>query len=148
MPFDADEVRPGYRGATLAPWPNRIVDGRYVFGGVEHRLPVSEPERGQALHGLVAWSEFADRVVGPDRVVLATTIEPQAGYPFRIEVEVEYRLDADGLTQTVTGRNLGIPRAGASTRCSRLVAATCARRSPAENAGSSVHQTASVRSVV
>jgi len=107
VPFAADEVRPNYRGATLAPWPNRIVDGRYTFGGVEHRLPLTEPERGHALHGLVAWSEFADRVVEPDRVVLSAVIEPQAGYPFRVQVEVEYRLDAEGLTQTVTGRNLG-----------------------------------------
>ena len=35
VPFDADEVRPSYRGATLAPWPNRIVDGLYTFAGVE-----------------------------------------------------------------------------------------------------------------
>ncbi|GAB6859282.1 aldose 1-epimerase family protein [Microbacterium xylanilyticum] len=107
VPFAADEVRPNYRGATLAPWPNRIVDGRYRFAGVEHQLPLTEPERGQALHGLVAWSAFEDRIVDPDRVVLATTIEPQAGYPFRVEVVVEYRLGPDGLTQTVTGRNLG-----------------------------------------
>src|SRR5690606_4245028 len=26
VPFEADEVRPAYRGATLAPWPNRVVD--------------------------------------------------------------------------------------------------------------------------
>ncbi|MCM3780736.1 aldose 1-epimerase family protein [Microbacterium hydrocarbonoxydans] len=107
MPFEADEVRPAYRGATLAPWPNRIVDGRYRFGDVEHQLPLTEPARGQALHGLLAWTEFEDRLVIDDRVVLAAVIEPQAGYPFRVEVEVEYRLDADGLEQTVTARNLG-----------------------------------------
>lgn len=107
VPFDADEVRPAYRGATLAPWPNRVVDGRYAFDGVQHRLPLTEPARGHALHGLVGWLEFADRVVESDRVVLAAAIEPQAGYPFRVEVEVEYRLGADGLTQVVTGRNLG-----------------------------------------
>ena len=107
VPFDADEVRPGYRGATLAPWPNRVVDGRYAFDGVQHRLPLTEPARGHALHGLVGWLEFADRVVESDRVVLTAVIEPQAGYPFRVEVEVEYRLDARGLTQVVTGRNLG-----------------------------------------
>ena len=33
VPFDADEVRPAFRGATLAPWPNRVVDGRYAFAG-------------------------------------------------------------------------------------------------------------------
>lgn len=107
VPFDADEVRPGYRGTTLAPWPNRIVDGRYAFGGEEHQLPLTEPERGQALHGLLAWAEFSDRLVLDDRVVLAAVIEPQTGYPFRVEVETEYRLDADGLTQTVTAHNIG-----------------------------------------
>ncbi|WP_136053711.1 aldose 1-epimerase family protein [Microbacterium sp. K24] len=107
VPFDADEVRPGYRGATLAPWPNRIVDGRYRFAGVEHQLPLTEPKRGQALHGLLAWAEFSDRLVLDDRVVLAAVIEPQTGYPFRVEVEVEYRLDADGLQQTVTAHNIG-----------------------------------------
>lgn len=107
VPFDADELRPGYRGATLAPWPNRVVDGRYAFAGAEQQLPLTEPARGQALHGLVAWLDFAPRLVQPDRVVLAAVIEPQAGYPHRVEVAVEYRLAADGLSQNVTGRNLG-----------------------------------------
>ena len=107
VPFDADEVRPAYRGATLAPWPNRVVDGKYSFGGREHQLALTEPVRGHALHGLLAWTEFADRVVEDDRVVLAATIEPQLGYPFRVEVTVEFRLDSDGLTQTIAARNLG-----------------------------------------
>lgn len=107
VPFDADEVRPGYRGTTLAPWPNRIVDGAYSFGGVEHQLALTEPERGQALHGLLAWAEFSDRLVLDDRVVLAAVIEPQSGYPFRVEVETEYRLSEEGLRQTVSARNIG-----------------------------------------
>ncbi|HZU94793.1 MAG TPA: aldose 1-epimerase family protein [Microbacterium sp.] len=107
VPFEADEVRPGYRGTTLAPWPNRIVDGRYEFGGVEHQLALTEPARGQALHGLLSWAEYADRVIEDDRVVLVAVIEPQTGYPFRVEVETEYRLDENGLQQTVTARNLG-----------------------------------------
>ena len=107
VPFDADEVRPGYRGTTLAPWPNRIVDGRYSFAGVEHQLALTEPGRGQALHGLLSWTEFVPRAVEDDRVVLYAVIQPQDGYPFRVEVETEYRLDADGLQQTVTARNIG-----------------------------------------
>ncbi|WP_460796353.1 aldose 1-epimerase family protein [Microbacterium sp. GXF0217] len=107
VPFDADELRPGYRGTTLAPWPNRIVDGRYSFAGVEHQLALTEPSRGQALHGLLSWVDFAERTVEADRVVLGAVIAPQDGYPFRIDVETEYRLDADGLQQTVTARNLG-----------------------------------------
>lgn len=107
VPFDPDAVRPGYRGATLAPWPNRIVDGRYRFDGEEHQLPLTEPERGHALHGLLTWVDFERRLVHDDRVVLAAVIVPQSGYPFRIEVEVEYRLDVEGLHQTVTAHNVG-----------------------------------------
>ena len=52
VPFDADEVRPSYRGATLAPWPNRIVDGKFTFAGVERQVALTEPARHHALHGL------------------------------------------------------------------------------------------------
>lgn len=107
VPFGADEVRPAYRGVTLAPWPNRIVDGRYSFGGAEHRLPLTEPERGHALHGLAGWLEFAVREAVVDRVVLGAVIEPQTGYPFRVEVTVEYSADGAGLHQRVIGRNIG-----------------------------------------
>jgi aldose 1-epimerase len=106
VPFEADELRPGYRGATLAPWPNRVVDGEYSFGGVDYTLPLTEPERGHALHGLAAWLDFQKTGGGPDEVTLAATIEPQAGYPWRVEVTTTYRLSADGLEQTVTARNV------------------------------------------
>ena len=105
VPFDADQLRPAYRGATLAPWPNRVVDGRYHFGGVEYQLPLTEPGRGHALHGLVAWADFDAIDAGGDRLTLGATIEPQAGYPWRVRVETTYVLDAHGLLQTVRGTN-------------------------------------------
>ncbi|PZE57267.1 galactose mutarotase [Curtobacterium sp. MCPF17_001] len=109
--FDADDVRPVFRGAVLAPWPNRVVDGRYTFDGVEQELALTEPKRAHALHGLVAWTDFAVLDQDADRVVLATTVQPQEGYPARVEVRVEYRLDADGLHTTITGTNTGDDRA-------------------------------------
>jgi aldose 1-epimerase len=105
VPYEADALRPAYRGATLAPWPNRVVDGRYRFGGAEHQLPLTEPGRGHALHGLVAWAEFDAVDHGDARVTLAATIEPQAGYPWRVVVESTYVLDAHGLVQVVRGTN-------------------------------------------
>ena len=57
--FEIDELGDGFRGKVLAPWPNRIRDSRYVFGGAEHRVAISEPERGNALHGLVHVGELA-----------------------------------------------------------------------------------------
>ncbi|SFS14477.1 aldose 1-epimerase [Microbacterium sp. cf046] len=105
VPFDADEVRPSYRGATLAPWPNRVVDGRYTFAGVERQVALTEPARHHALHGLGSWLDYEAIDKGPSHVTLAAAIEPQTGYPWRILIETTFALDADGLTQTVTATN-------------------------------------------
>jgi aldose 1-epimerase len=97
----------GGQGQALVPWPNRLRDGRYRFAGRELQLPLTEPEWGNAIHGLgrfVAW-EVAE--VAADRARLRLFVPPQPGYPFAIEVEVEHVLDAHGLTVRTTGRNLG-----------------------------------------
>jgi aldose 1-epimerase len=107
VPFEADEVRPAFRGATLAPWPNRVVDGTYRFGGRDLRLPLTEPARGHALHGLAGWLAFEAIDKGPSHVTLAAEIEPQAGYPWRVRVTTTFSLTADGLMQTVTASNEG-----------------------------------------
>ena len=105
VPFDADEVRPSYRGATLAPWPNRIVDGKFTFAGVERQVPLTEPARSHALHGLAGWLDYEAIDKGPSHVTLTAAIVPQTGYPWRVVVETTFTLDATGLTQTVTARN-------------------------------------------
>lgn len=103
--FEPDEVRPAYRGATLVPWPNRVVDGQYTFGGADHQVPLTEPGRGHALHGLGAWLDYEAIDRGPDHVTLAATIEAQTGYPWRVRIETTFALSADGLTQTVRAVN-------------------------------------------
>ena len=105
VPFDADEVRPSYRGATLAPWPNRVVDGIYTFGGVERKVALTEPARHHALHGLAGWLDYQATDKGPSHVTLAATIEPQTGYPWRVTIETTFSLDADGVTQSVRATN-------------------------------------------
>lgn len=107
MAFGPDEIRPVYSGAILAPWPNRIAHGRYTFDGREHQLPITEPSRSTAIHGLVAWVRWSEVVVEPDRVVLEHALVPQPGYPFRLNVTAEYRLDDDGLHWSVTATNIG-----------------------------------------
>jgi aldose 1-epimerase len=111
VPFDSAELRPAYRGCTLAPWPNRVVDGRYVFDGTQFQLPLTEPARAHALHGLAAWISYDSTGWADDRVTLAATIEPQTGYPWRIAVETTYALGASGLTQTVVATNESESRA-------------------------------------
>ncbi|NQX11579.1 aldose 1-epimerase family protein [Microbacteriaceae bacterium VKM Ac-2855] len=107
VPFEADEVRPAFRGATLAPWPNRVVDGVYTFDGTEQLLAHTEPKRSHALHGLVAWQDFEIIEQSADAVTLRAIIPAQVGYPFQVHVVVDYVLSDDGLTETVTGHNAG-----------------------------------------
>ena len=105
--FEIDELGEGFRGKVLAPWPNRIRDARYVFAGAEHRTPLSEPERGSALHGLVLWANWHPLRHASDDVALGYMLHPQPGYPFTLELEVSYRLTAGGLAVTLRATNRG-----------------------------------------
>jgi aldose 1-epimerase len=107
VPFAEDEVRPAYRGAVLAPWPNRVVDGTYEYEGVEYQLALTEPDRGHALHGLVAWQDFSVVSEEPSTVMLTTTVPPQDGYPFRIALVIRYALSDRGLTISLEATNTG-----------------------------------------
>lgn len=105
--FAVDALRPVFRGALLAPWPNRVVDGRYTFDGEAQQLPLTEPDRGHALHGLLGWADWQVATLSDDAVTLTAELAPSAGYPHRIVVECAYALTDDGLTTTVTARSLG-----------------------------------------
>ncbi len=107
VPYDPEAVRPDYRGAVLAPWPNRVADGRWSWRGQAQQLPLTEPARRHALHGLVLWLDWQPRQVSPQSVSLTTTIWPQPGYPFRLELTVRWRLGADGLSCRLTAVNRG-----------------------------------------
>ena len=45
VPFGEDEVAPAFHGMVLAPWPNRLADGAYSFGGRNYQTAISEPSR-------------------------------------------------------------------------------------------------------
>src|SRR5690625_1754571 len=105
--FSVDEVMPSYRGAQLIPWPNRIADGRYSFAGQEHQVPLTEPDRGNALHGFVVWESWRTVLHVRDRVVLSHRVQPRQGYPWRLDVTADFALGPDGLRCTVEALNTG-----------------------------------------
>ena len=96
------------RGQVLAPWPNRIENGSYEFDGKRMQLPLTEPEHGNAIHGLVRRATWTVVDQAADRVVLDYVLEPQPGYPFPLALGIEYVLSDSGLTVTMMARNLGI----------------------------------------
>jgi len=99
--FGEDEMCGGGRGQVLAPWPNRLRDGRYEFEGTPAQVPLDEPERGNAIHGLVRWAPWGLVEHGRSAVRLEHVLHPQPAYPFRLRIEIEYRLDDGGLTVSV-----------------------------------------------
>jgi len=105
--FAADEARSGYRGSVFAPWPNRVAAGWYIWGWREHRLPLTEPDRGNALNGLACWLQWIPTASRDDSVSLTARLWPQTGYPFQLDLTVTYELDERGLTWRLEAYNSG-----------------------------------------
>jgi aldose 1-epimerase len=95
------------RGQLLLPWPNRIDGGRYQFEGVDYELPLTEPSKSNAIHGLARWLTWTVESVDKERVRLSLVIYPQPGYDFTLGLIAEYRLGLAGLSVTVAASNLG-----------------------------------------
>jgi aldose 1-epimerase len=105
--YGAGEMATAGRGQVLIPWPNRIEDGAYEFGGVRHQLPLNEPEARNAIHGLVRWVAWSVGERESDRVVMEHTLRAQPGYPFSLRLGIEYALSEKGLRVTTTATNIG-----------------------------------------
>lgn len=104
--FGVDEMSSGGRGQLLMPWPNRIRDGKYSFGGREHQLALTEPKLANASHGLARWAAWTVEEHTATSVSLGYRVMAQSGYPWAVDLHVLYDLSADGLTVTQTGTNL------------------------------------------
>jgi aldose 1-epimerase len=105
--YGADEMSSSGRGQVLIPWPNRLQDGSYEFNGQHHQLPLNEPERRNAIHGLVRWSSWTASTREPHRVVMEHVLYPQPGYPFTLRLCIEYALSDGGLRVQTTATNVG-----------------------------------------
>jgi len=105
--YSQDVRCPAGRGQLLTPWPNRIRDGRYTFSGQSHQLALTEPERGNAIHGLVRWATWSVQEHTQDTVTLAYGLRPQQGWQWSLDLSVTYALTATGLIVTPRALNVG-----------------------------------------
>ena len=112
----ADDVVDGFgpsewshagRGQVLAPWPNRLGDGKYEWRGVRAQAALDEPSLGNAIHGLVRWMPWQLEASAQNVVALRCTIRPTPGYPWSVELRCEYRLRRDGLVVTTEATGAG-----------------------------------------
>ncbi len=106
-PYAESAMCDGAHGTPLIPWPNRLADGRYSFDGVDYQVALTEPAKANAIHGFLRWQPYRAIRQDDDEVVMAASVFPQTGYPFRLEVSVSYALTDEGLLVTTTASNGG-----------------------------------------
>lgn len=109
--FGAGERATDGRGQVLAPWPNRLAEGRYRYGGRDCQAPINEPSRNDAIHGLVRWLDWSPVAHDARSVTLSCAVRPQPAYEWQLDLEVTYGLDDAGLTVTLRAVNAGNERA-------------------------------------
>ncbi len=105
--FPADGMPEASRGQVLIPFPNRVDRGRYAFHGRSLELPLDEPDRTNAMHGLVRWLNWAPLSSTPSRLVMGLVLHARDGYPFVLSLRVAYTLTPSGLRVRQSARNLG-----------------------------------------
>ncbi len=129
--YEPDELPPAGAGQLLAPWPNRIDGGKYEFAGASYQLELSEAARGNAIHGLTRWANWAPAAElagqqrtqaaadgSADRVTLGHLLHGRPGYPFCLQLAVSYRLEpSSGLHVSVSAWNVGSRPAPYGTGC-------------------------------
>lgn len=105
--FDETEICTGGRGQVLAPWPNRLDDGRYEFAGITGVAALDDRAHGCALHGLVRWLPWEIQEAGQQEAILSCWLPPQPAYPFSLRLEVTYYLGDEGLSIQFEASNEG-----------------------------------------
>jgi aldose 1-epimerase len=106
--YEQDELPPGGAGQLLAPWPNRIEGGKYTFGSTTFQLELNETAHANAIHGLTRWANWKPAAHIADELTLTHQLLGRPGYPFCLELAVNYRLHAtEGLQISVTATNVG-----------------------------------------
>lgn len=106
-PYDLSAMCDGAHGTPLIPWPNRLADGRYQFEGRKLQVALTEPTKRNAIHGLLRWRSWRAEEHSADRVVMTNRVYPMTGYPFILDVAIEYQLGPSGLRVQTTATNSG-----------------------------------------
>jgi aldose 1-epimerase len=110
--LERDPYNERYRGALLAPWPNRVQGATYDFAGKNYQLAVTEPQLGHALHGLLARVPFAVVARHSESDVCRLVVEhhylgTHPGFPFAFRVHATWVLTVAGLELRVEATNTG-----------------------------------------
>lgn len=104
IPAGADPNN-GFHGAfIMAPWTNRLEDGRIAVGGVEYRMPINRPAEGNALHGFIRDLAWLAEEQDATRAAFTCALDHA---PFRCAARLVVALSDAGLTFALSLTNTG-----------------------------------------
>jgi len=101
----------GVRNGILAPFSNRIPDGRFSFAGQTHRIEPVLAHEALVFHGFARALLFvlaqSSEENGAHTLIFRAEISPAdfSGYPYRLAIEVEYRFVGHDVTIDIRGIN-------------------------------------------
>jgi aldose 1-epimerase len=110
-PYSGVTLPERFKGDLLAPWPNRIRDGRYQIDGSIYHLELNEENRRTALHGLVNTGKWEKQEQSESEISLSFNLKSSAGYPSELIFTITYSLSDAGLKIGLTALNIGDMRA-------------------------------------
>lgn len=96
-----------YPGSILAPWPNRIRDGRYQYKDLTYQLPLNELQRGNALHGLVAYEQWEVIYNSETEVQLQYLLDKPDIYPGKLSLNSFFKIKNNQLQVKISAKNIG-----------------------------------------
>lgn len=109
--YPQDSPPPFADGIVLMPWPNRIEDGVWTLDGEAMQLDITEPDKHNAIHGLLRNTAYRELERTDGSVTLGAIVFPQHGYPFHLATTVRYELVDGGIDVTHTVENLSTTHA-------------------------------------
>lgn len=103
--FEGDYIK-GKPSAFLFPFPNRLEDGKYTFEGKNYQMPLTEPNRNNAIHGFVYEQSFEIKNQTEDSVQLIYRYNgSREYYPFAFDFEIHYQFINNYLSTTYIATN-------------------------------------------
>ncbi len=99
-----------YASSILFPFANRIKDGTYTFNNNTYTLPINEPDRNNALHGLVFNKTFeVIKEKATETYACITLLYEEKnrteGFPYTYAIQLKYTLETNGLSLEVLIKN-------------------------------------------
>jgi aldose 1-epimerase len=105
-PGNLEAVGPYCEGIVMAPWPNRLEDGKWNYKGKTLEFPLNIQSQQNANHGLLIDHPYDVVEQTDSSITLGALIHARMAYPFNVYTTVKYELVAGGVVVTHTAENL------------------------------------------